>query len=256
MYAEWSTAWWHTLTDPFPSSRAEIRKPGTAPGNTGGAPTAAALPQSNGFTPDPAPPPRQAAQPAPMPASQQAPFVPEAVQPAVRAAPASRSTSRYPSRREATGIPGPGGAPAPAPAAAPLPTAYHPAPPAAPAPERWQAPPPQPPQQHAQAQQQSWGTPPTTSSSGDDVLGAIMAAEDDLITTHRCETQAAAARKEARGTQAACQLALASPAVLRPHGLDHQQAGRCSTATSLCRIPRSLCAGSTLRTAWLPCATK
>jgi len=36
-----------------------------------------------------------------------------------------------------------------------------------------------------QQQQEAWGTTAATSSSGDDVLGAIMAAEDDLVTAHR-----------------------------------------------------------------------
>ncbi|KAL4450674.1 hypothetical protein ABPG77_001030 [Micractinium sp. CCAP 211/92] len=170
----------------------EIRKPGSAPGGSGAPPAPASAAADTAPAPIPREPPsRQVVQQlAPLPIGQQE--APPAQAPRTGSTAGSRATNRYPSRRDGTGIPG-----APAPAATPpfqeaLQSPAAQAPPAA----SWQpsqperrrqpqqaAPPPAPPPVQ---QQQSWSTPPAaSSSSGDDLLGAIMAAEDDLITAHR-----------------------------------------------------------------------
>ncbi|KAL4433699.1 hypothetical protein ABPG75_000140 [Micractinium tetrahymenae] len=186
----------------------EIRKPGSAPG--GGAPPP---PAANGYSAEVAPasapisrdpPARQVVQqPAPLPVGQQE--APPVQAPRNGPVAGSRATSRYPSRRDGSGIPS-----APAPAAPPPFQEALPSPAAQAAPAAsWQpaqpdrrrqlqqpAPPPAPPPVQ---QQQSWSTPPAaSSSSGDDLLGAIMAAEDDLITAHRqhIEECMAAVREE------------------------------------------------------------
>ncbi|PSC68800.1 kinesin-13A-like isoform X1 [Micractinium conductrix] len=173
----------------------EIRKPGSAPGNAGAAAvTPPALPATSGFVPvEPVPPPRQlAAQPAALPVGQQHAAEAAAVA-ASRAAPApaSRVPNRYGSRREGTGIPAPVAAPPPT---APPASTYQE--PAAAAPVNWQAAlAPAAGRQRQQQQQQpapvaqqdAWGAaPPAASTSGNnDVLSTIMAAEDELITSHR-----------------------------------------------------------------------
>ena len=186
---------------------AEIRKPGSAPGNLGGA---AAPPQpANGIAAEGLQareqlPPRQAApQPAPVPAGQQSAApgvfeVPQAFAPraAAAAAPAAKPASRLPSRRDKTGIPAGPGAPAAAASApaAPPPVFAYQQPVVQPVyqAEQRQAAAPPPVQQPAPVQQQFWDTPPAgtrlaaPASCGDDLLGQVIAAEDDLITAHRC----------------------------------------------------------------------
>lgn len=196
----------------------EIRKPGTAPGNSGTSAPPAAAANGYGYSADPVPAARDPAtvrqgapQPAPVPVSQQQ--VPQDVPRSV-SMPASRAAERrYPSRRDGTGIPAPAAAAPMAAAFAPPPPAMYrdPSPPPAaqarpaaswqPAPQRQQQQQQQfakhPPHQQQQ-QQNGWATPSATTSSGDDVLGAIMAAEDDLITAHRqhIEECMAAVREE------------------------------------------------------------
>ena len=174
---------------------AEIRKPGSAPGNAGGAapaPVSASLPApaANGFVPEPAAARQAVQQPSPLPVGQQqTPPEPPVTRAAAAAAAGSRATSRYPSRREASGIPsGPAAAaaaavPPPAPATHARAAAAPASAPFQPQPERRQ------PAAPAPVQQQAWEAPSPASAAGDDVLGAIMAAEDDLITSHRCACQ-------------------------------------------------------------------
>lgn len=235
---------------------AEIRKPGSAPGNMGGVPAAAApAPPANGFAAEPPqarelPPPRQAApQPAPVPVGQQPPApgvfeAPQAFAPrgAAAGAPAARAASRLPSRRDGSGIP-PGPVAPPALAAPPPAFAYQqPAAQSVYQAEQRQAAAPPPEQQRARVLQPGWdmppaGNPPAASAScGDDLLGQVIAAEDDLITAHRCGRVALLHR-------AVVQNALAAQLAWKPH-------------QPKCMLTVPTPAGSTSRSAWLLCVRK